>query len=197
MAENEAFVYTTLAAIGVVGAVILANKIKEKVLTAQIAAYNIDLLKQKKEGLSKDKIASAQAKAQAAATDLRAALEHKIGVEKKYQAKLAEAERNGTPIEAIQAEYTAEMAKEEAKVAEAQATYNTLQGESLSLQKEAFDVSQDLRSNLASVPGILGMIITGLTTMLIKRKAGLAIGKQENAQDKKGLLLNAGKNAAK
>lgn len=197
MAENEAFVYTTLAAIGVVGAVILANKIKEKVLTAQIAAYNIDLLKQKKEGLSKDKIASAQAKAQTAATELRAALEHKIGVEKKYQAKLAEAERNGTPIEAIQAAYTAEMAKEEAKVAEAQATYNTLQGESLSIQKEAFDVSQDLRSNLASVPGILGMIITGLTTMLIKRKAGLTLSKQENAEDKKGLLINAGKNAAK
>ena len=78
MAENQAFVYTTLAAIGAIGAVILANKIKEKVLDAQIAAYNISILKQKKEGLTQDKIAKAQQKVLAAGDNLRKAIQEKI-----------------------------------------------------------------------------------------------------------------------
>ena len=196
MAENEAFVYTTLVAIGAVGAVILANKIREKMLDAQIAAYNIDILKQKKEGLSKGKIALAQENAQTAAGNLRKAIEHKISVEKEYQAKLAQAERTGEPIEAIKAEYTKEIAIANEDIAKAQTEYNIAQGEALGLQKEAFGVSKDLKSNLSTIPGIIGLVVSGFQALLLKRKANLALQKKENANLTTGVLLETGKNAA-
>ena len=196
MAENQALVYTTLVAIGAVGAVILANKVREKMLDAQIAAYNIDILKQKKEGLSKGKIALAQEKAQTAAGNLRKAIEHKISIEKEYQAKLAQAERTGEPIEAIKAEYTQEIAVANEEIAKAQTEYNTAQGEALSLQKESFDISKDLKSNLSSIPGILGLIVSGFQAILIKRKANITLGKKENAVAKEGAVAESAKGAA-
>lgn len=197
MAENEALVYTTLTAIGVVGAVILANKMREKILDAQIAAHNIDILKQKKEGLSKDKIAAAQADALLAKAKLQKALQGKITLQKEYQAKIAEAEKNGTPVEVLKAEYAGKLAIAEKEINEAQQEYNTAQYESLSLQQQSLEVSKDLKSSLSSVPGIIGSIIAGFTTLLIKRKANLILSKKENDEDRKGLLINMGKNAAK
>ena len=197
MAENQALVYTTLVAIGAIGAVILANKIREKALDAQIAAHNIDILKQKKEGLSKDKIAAAQADALIAKAKLQKALQGKITLQKEYQAKLAEAERTGQSTKDIELKYTIKLADAEKEINEAQQEYNTAQYESLSLQQQSLEVSNDLRSSLSSVPGIIGSIITGFTTLLIKRKANLALSKAENDEDKKGLLINMGKNAAK
>ena len=158
MAENQALVYTTLVAIGAVGAVILANKVREKMLDAQIAAYNIDILKQKKEGLSKAKIALAQENALTAAGNLRKAIEHKISVEKEYQAKLAQAERTGESTDDIKLQYAVDLAKAEKDISDAQQEYNVAQGESLSLQQQSFEVSNDLKSNLSSIPGILGLI---------------------------------------
>ena len=197
MAENQALVYTTLVAIGAVGAVILANKMREKILDAQIAAHNIDILKQKKEGLSKDKIATAQADALIAKAKLQAALEHKKSVEKTHQLKLDEAKRNGTPVAKIEADYAIELADAERQVKEAQDAYNTAQYESLNLQQQSLEVSKDLKNSLSSVPGIIGSIISGFTTLLIKRKANLILSKKENEEDRKGLLINMGKNAAK
>ena len=197
MAENQALVYTTLVAIGAVGAVILANKIREKALDAQIAAHNIDILKQKKEGLSKDKIAAAQADALIAKAKLQKALQGKITLQKEYQAKLAEAERTGQSTKDIELKYTIKLADAEKEINEAQQEYNTAQYESLSLQQQSLEVSNDLRSSLSSVPGIIGSIIAGFTTLLIKRKANLILSKKENDEDKKGLLINMGKNAAK
>ena len=197
MAENEALIYTTLVAIGAIGTVILANKIREKALDAQIAAHNIDILRQKKEGLSQNKIADAQQKALNAKLNLQKALQDKITLQKEYQAKIAEAEKNGTPVEALKAEYAGKLAIAEEKINTAQQAYNAAQYESLSLQQQSLEVSKDLRSSLSSVPGIIGAIISGFSTLLIKRKANLALGKKENDQDKKGLFLNMGKNAAK
>ena len=197
MAKNQALVYTTLVAIGAVGAVILANKVREKILAAQITQYNIDLLKQKKESLSKDKIAEARKKVITAATKLQEALEEKITLQKKYQAKIDEAKKNGTPIGKLELEYATELAKVEKKVNDAQQVYNAAQYESLSLQQQSLEVSNDLRSSLSSVPGIIGSIIAGFTTLLIKRKANLALSKKENKEDEKGLFINMGKNAAK
>ena len=197
MAENQALVYTTLVAIGAVGAVILANKIREKALDAQIAAHNIDILKQKKEGLSKDKIATAQADALIAKAKLQKALQGKITLQKEYQAKIAEAEKNGTPVEVLKAEYAGKLAIAEKEINDAQQEYNTAQYESLNLQQQSLEVSKDLRSSLSSVPGIIGSIISGFTTLLIKRKANLILSKKENEEDRKGLLINMGKNAAK
>ena len=197
MAENEAFVYTTLVAIGAVGAVILANKIREKILAAQIAQYNIDILKQKKEILSQENLSEKKQKAIKAATELREALENKISLQKEYQGKLDEARKNGLSIDAVKAAYADDLAVATEKVETAQAAYNLAQGESLSLQQESFDISKDLKSNLSSIPGIIGLIASGLQVILIKRKAGLKIGKQENAVAKEGVLLETGKNAAK
>ena len=197
MAKNQALVYTTLVAIGAVGAVILANKVREKILAAQITQYNIDLLKQKKESLSKDKIAEARKKVITAATKLQEALEEKITLQKKYQAKIDEAKKNGTPIGKLELEYATELAKVEKKVNDAQQVYNAAQYESLSLQQQSLEVSNDLRSSLSSVPGIIGSIIAGFTTLLIKRKANLALSKKENKEDEKGLFISMGKNAAK
>ena len=197
MAENQALVYTTLVAIGAVGAVILANKMREKILDAQIAAHNIEILKQKKEGLSKDKIATAQADALIAKAELQAALEHKKSVEKRHQLKLDEAKRNGTSTAKIEADYAIELAEAEQAINEAQQKYNAAQYESLNLQQQSLEVSKDLKSSLSSVPGIIGSIISGFTTLLIKRKANLILSKKENEEDRKGLLINMGKNAAK
>ena len=155
MAKNQALVYTTLVAIGAVGAVILANKVREKILAAQITQYNIDLLKQKKESLSKDKIAEARKKVITAATKLQEALEEKITLQKKYQAKIDEAKKNGTPIGKLELEYATELAKVEKKVNDAQQVYNAAQYEALSLQQQSLEVSNDLRSSLSSVPGII------------------------------------------
>ena len=197
MAENQALVYTTLVAIGAVGAVILANKVREKLLDAQIAAHNIDILKQKKEGLSKDKIAIARAEALNAKAKLNEKIQAKISLQKEYQAKLAEAERTGQSIDDIKLTYAVELAKAEKDINEAQQQYNAAQYESLSLQQQSLEVSNDLRSSLSSVPGIIGSIIVGFTTLLIKRKANLALSKAENDEDRKGLFINMGKNAAK
>ena len=180
MAENQALVYTTLVAIGAVGAVILANKVREKLLDAQIAAHNIDILKQKKEGLSKDKIAIARAEALNAKAKLNEKIQAKISLQKEYQAKLAEAERTGQSIDDIKLTYAVELAKAEKDINEAQQQYNAAQYESLSLQQQSLEVSNDLRSSLSSVPGIIGSIIVGFTTLLIKRKANLALSKAEN-----------------
>ena len=197
MAENQALVYTTLVAIGAVGAVILANKVREKLLDAQIAAHNIDILKQKKEGLSKDKIAIARADALNAKAKLNEKIQAKISLQKEYQAEMAKAERTGQSTEAIQAEYAIKLAKAEEQINIAQQQYNAAQYESLSLQQQSLEVSNDLRSSLSSVPGIIGSIIVGFTTLLIKRKANLALSKAENDEDRKGLFINMGKNAAK
>ena len=197
MAENQALVYTTLVAIGAVGAVILANKVREKLLDAQIAAHNIDILKQKKEGLSKDKIAIARAEALNAKAKLNEKIQAKISLQKEYQAKLAEAERTGQSIDDIKLTYAVELAKAEKEINDAQQQYNAAQYESLSLQQQSLEVSNDLRSSLSSVPGIIGSIIVGFTTLLIKRKANLALSKAENDEDRKGLFINMGKNAAK
>ena len=197
MAENQALVYTTLVAIGAVGAVILANKMREKILDAQIAAHNIDILKQKKEGLSKDKIAIARADALIAKARLQEKIQEKISLQKQYQADLAEAERTGKSTKDIELKYAIDLAAKEAEINEAQQQYNAAQYESLSLQQQSLEVSNDLRSSLSSVPGIIGSIITGFTTLLIKRKANLALSKAENDEDKKGLFINMGKNAAK
>ena len=197
MAENQALVYTTLVAIGVVGAAILANKMREKILDAQIAAHNIDILKQKKEGLSKDKIAIARAEALSAQADLQAALEHKKTIEKRHQVDLDRAQKTGQSTAKIEADYAIELAEAEKDITEAQQKYNAAQYESLSLQQQSLEVSNDLRSSLSSVPGIIGSIIAGFTTLLIKRKANLALSKAENGEDKKGLFINMGKNAAK
>ena len=197
MAENQALVYTTLVAIGAVGAVILANKVREKLLDAQIAAHNIDILKQKKEGLSKDKIAGAQADALLAKAKLQEKIQAKISLQKEYQAEMAKAERMGQSTDDIKLKYTIKLADAEKEINEAQQEYNTAQYESLSLQQQSLEVSNDLRSSLSSVPGIIGSIIAGFTTLLIKRKANLILSKKENDEDKKGLLINMGKNAAK
>lgn len=197
MAENEALVYTTLTAIGVVGAVILANKTREKLLDAQIAAHNIDILKQKKEGLSKDKIAIARADALIAKAKLQEKIQAKISLQKQYQADIAEAERTGQSTDDIKVKYAIQLANAEKEIKEAQDAYNIAQYESLNLQQQSLEVSKDLRSNLSSVPGIIGSIIAGFTTLLIKRKANLALSKTENDEDKKGLFINMGKNAAK
>ena len=197
MAENQALVYTTLVAIGVVGAAILANKMREKILDAQIAAHNIDILKQKKEGLSKDKIAIARAEALSAQADLQAALEHKKTIEKRHQVDLDRAQKTGQSTAKIEADYAVELAKAEKDITEAQQKYNAAQYESLSLQQQSLEVSKDLKSSLSSVPGIIGSIISGFTTLLIKRKANLILSKKENDEDRKGLLINMGKNAAK
>ena len=197
MAENQALVYTTLVAIGAVGAVILANKVREKLLDAQIAAHNIDILKQKKEGLSKDKIAIARADALIAKARLQEKIQEKISLQKQYQADIAEAERTGKSTEDIKLKYAIDLAAKEAEINEAQQKYNAAQYESLSLQQQSLEVSNDLRSSLSSVPGIIGSIIAGFTTLLIKRKANLALSKAENGEDKKGLFINMGKNAAK
>ncbi len=196
MAENEALVYTTLVAIGAVGAVILVNKIREKMLDAQIAAYNIDILKQKKEGLSKGKIALAQENALTAAGKLRKAIEHKISVEKEYQAKLAQAERTGESTDDIKLQYAVDLAKAEKDISDAQQEYNVAQGESLSLQQQSFEVSNDLKSNLSSIPGILGLIASGFQAILIKRKANIVLGKIENAVAKEGAVAESAKGAA-
>lgn len=196
MAENEALVYTTLVAIGAIGAVILVNKIREKMLNAEIAAYNIEILKQKKESLSKDKIATAQARAQAAAAKLRDKLERKITLEKEYQAELAKAEKTGEPIEAIKAKYTKEIAEASLELDAAQQEYNIAQGESLSLQQQSLEVSKDLKSNLSSIPGIIGLIASGFQTLLIKRKANIALGKKENTVAKEGVVAESAKAAA-
>ena len=196
MAENEALVYTTLVAIGAVGAVILVNKIREKMLDAQIAAYNIDILKQKKEGLSKGKIALAQENALTAAGNLRKAIEHKISVEKEYQAKLAQAERTGESTDDIKLQYAVDLAKAEKDISDAQQEYNVAQGESLSLQQQSFEVSNDLKSNLSSIPGILGLIASGFQAILIKRKANIVLGKIENAVAKEGAVAESAKGAA-
>ena len=196
MAENEALVYTTLVAIGAVGAVILVNKIREKMLDAQIAAYNIDILKQKKEGLSKGKIALAQENALTAAGKLRKAIEHKISVEKEYQAKLAQAERTGESTDDIKLQYAVDLAKAEKDISDAQQEYNVAQGESLSLQQQSFEVSNDLKSNLSSIPGILGLIASGFKAILIKRKANIVLGKIENAVAKEGAVAESAKGAA-
>ena len=196
MAENQALVYTTLVAIGAVGAVILANKIREKMLDAQIAAYNIDILKQKKEGLSKGKIALAQENALTAAGKLRKAIEHKISVEKEYQAKLAQAERTGESTDDIKLQYAVDLAKAEKDISDAQQEYNVAQGESLSLQQQSFEVSNDLKSNLSSIPGILGLIASGFQAILIKRKANIVLGKIENAVAKEGAVAESAKGAA-
>lgn len=197
MAENQALVYTTLVAIGAVGAVILANKVREKLLDAQIAAHNIDILKQKKEGLSKDKIAIARADALIAKAKLQEKIQAKISLQKQYQADLAEAERTGQSTKDIEVKYAIQLANAEKEIKEAQDAYNIAQYESLNLQQQSLEVSKDLRSNLSSVPGIIGSIIAGFTTLLIKRKANLALSKTENDEDKKGLFINMGKNAAK
>ena len=197
MAENQALVYTTLVAIGAVGTVILANKVREKILDAQIAAHNIDILKQKKEGLSKDKIAAAQADALLAKAKLQEKIQAKISLQKEYQAEMAKAEKNGTPVEVLKAEYAGKLAIAEKEINDAQQQYNAAQYESLSLQQQSLEVSNDLRSSLSSVPGIIGSIIVGFTTLLIKRKANLALSKAENDEDRKGLFINMGKNAAK
>lgn len=197
MAENEALIYTTLVAIGAVGAVILANKIREKALDAQIAAHNIDILRQKKEGLSQNKIADAQQRALNAKLNLQKALQKQITAQKEYQAAITEAEKNGTPVAVVEAQYAQKLADAEKAVSDARQEYNAAQYESLSLQQQSLEVSKDLRSSLSSVPGIIGAIISGFSTLLIKRKANLALGKKENDQDKKGLFLNMGKNAAK
>ena len=196
MAENQALVYTTLVAIGAVGAVILANKVREKMLDAQIAAYNIDILKQKKEGLSKGKIALAQENALTAAGKLRKAIEHKISVEKEYQAKLAQAERTGESTDDIKLQYAVDLAKAEKDISDAQQEYNVAQGESLSLQQQSFEVSNDLKSNLSSIPGILGLIASGFQAILIKRKANIVLGKIENAVAKEGAVAESAKGAA-
>ena len=196
MAENQALVYTTLVAIGAVGAVILANKVREKMLDAQIAAYNIDILKQKKEGLSKAKIALAQENALTAAGNLRKAIEHKISVEKEYQAKLAQAERTGESTDDIKLQYAVDLAKAEKDISDAQQEYNVAQGESLSLQQQSFEVSNDLKSNLSSIPGILGLIASGFQAILIKRKANIVLGKIENAVAKEGAVAESAKGAA-
>ena len=196
MAENQALVYTTLVAIGAVGAVILANKVREKMLDAQIAAYNIDILKQKKEGLSKSKIALAQENALTAAGNLRKAIEHKISVEKEYQAKLAQAERTGESTDDIKLQYAVDLAKAEKDISDAQQEYNVAQGESLSLQQQSFEVSNDLKSNLSSIPGILGLIASGFQAILIKRKANIVLGKIENAVAKEGAVAESAKGAA-
>ena len=196
MAENEALVYTTLVAIGAVGAVILVNKIREKMLDAQIAAYNIDILKQKKEGLSKGKIALAQENALTAAGKLRKAIEHKISVEKEYQAKLAQAERTGESTDDIKLQYAVDLAKAEKDISDAQQEYNVAQGESLSLQQQSFEVSNDLKNNLSSIPGILGLIASGFQAILIKRKANIVLGKIENAVAKEGAVAESAKGAA-
>ena len=196
MAENQALVYTTLVAIGAVGAVILANKVREKMLDAQIAAYNIDILKQKKEGLSKGKIALAQENALTAAGNLRKAIEHKISVEKEYQAKLAQAERTGESTDDIKLQYAVDLAKAEKDISDAQQEYNVAQGESLSLQQQSFEVSNDLKSNLSSIPGILGLIASGFQAILIKRKANIVLGKIENAVAKEGAVAESAKGAA-
>ena len=197
MAENEALVYTTLTAIGVVGAVILANKMREKILDAQIAAHNIDILKQKKEGLSKDKIAIARAEALNAKAILQEKIQDKISLQKQYQADLAEAERTGKSTDDIKLKYAIDLAEKEQQINEAQQKYNAAQYESLSLQQQSLEVSNDLKSSLSSVPGIIGSIISGFTTLLIKRKANLILSKKENEEDRKGLFINMGKNAAK
>ena len=197
MAENQALVYTTLVAIGAVGAVILANKVREKLLDAQIAAHNIDILKQKKEGLSKDKIAIARADALNAKAKLNEKIQAKISLQKEYQAKLAEAERTGQSTKDIELQYAVKLANAEQQINTAQQEYNAAQYESLSLQQQSLEVSNDLRSSLSSVPGIIGSIIVGFTTLLIKRKANLALSKAENDEDRKGLFINMGKNAAK
>ena len=196
MAENQALVYTTLVAIGAVGTVILANKIREKILAAQIAQYNIDILKQKKEILSQENLSEKKQKAIKAATELREALENKISLQKEYQGKLDEARKNGLSIDAVKAAYADDLAAATEKVETAQAAYNLAQGESLSLQQESFDISKDLKSNLSSIPGIIGLIASGLQVILIKRKAGLALQKKENANLTTGVLLETGKNAA-
>ena len=196
MAENQALVYTTLVAIGAVGVVILANKVREKMLDAQIAAYNIDILKQKKEGLSKGKIALAQENALTAAGNLRKAIEHKISVEKEYQAKLAQAERTGESTDDIKLQYAVDLAKAEKDISDAQQEYNVAQGESLSLQQQSFEVSNDLKSNLSSIPGILGLIASGFQAILIKRKANIVLGKIENAVAKEGAVAESAKGAA-
>ena len=196
MAENQALVYTTLVAIGAVGAVILANKVREKMLDAQIAAYNIDILKQKKEGLSKAKIALAQENALTAAGNLRKAIEHKISVEKEYQAKLAQAERTGESTDDIKLQYAVDLAKAEKDISDAQQEYNVAQGESLSLQQQSFEVSNDLKSNLSSIPGILGLIASRFQAILIKRKANIVLGKIENAVAKEGAVAESAKGAA-
>lgn len=196
MAENEAFVYTTLVAIGAVGAVILANKIREKVLAVQIAKYNIDLLKQKKEILSKENLSEKKQKAINAATKLREALENKIRIQKEYQAKIEQAQKNGTPIEAIQLTYAEQLADANSKIATAQVEYNLAQGESLSLQQESFDIANNLKSNLSSIPGILGLIASGFQAILIKRKANIVLGKIENAVAKEGAVAESAKGAA-
>ena len=197
MAENQALVYTTLVAIGAVGAVILANKVREKLLDAQIAAHNIDILKQKKEGLSKDKIAIARADALNAKAKLNEKIQAKISLQKEYQAEMAKAERTGQSTDDIKLKYTIKLADAEKEINEAQQEYNTAQYESLSLQQQSLEVSKDLKSSLSSVPGIIGSIISGFTTLLIKRKANLILSKKENKEDQKGLLINMGKNAAK
>ena len=196
MAEKEGLVYTTLAAIGVVGAVILANKVREKILAVQIAKYNIDLLKQKKEILSKENLSEKKQKAINAATKLRGALEDKIRIQKEYQAKIEQAQKNGTPIEKIRSDYAKELAKVNSEIATYQAEYNLAQGESLSLQQESFDISKDLKSNLSSIPGILGLITSGFQAILIKRKANITLGKKENAVAKEGAVAESAKGAA-
>lgn len=196
MAENQALVYTTLVAIGAVGAVILANKVREKILAVQIAKYNIDLLKQKKEILSKENLSEKKQKAINAATKLREALENKIRVQKEYQAKIEEAQKNGTPVESIQLQYAEALADANSKIATAQAEYNLAQGESLSLQQESFDIANNLKSNLSSIPGILGLIASGFQAILIKRKANIVLGKIENAVAKEGAVAESAKGAA-
>lgn len=196
MAENQALVYTTLVAISAIGAAILVNKIREKMLDAQIAAYNIDILKQKKEGLSKGKIALAQDKAQKAAATLRAATEKKITIEKKYQAKFAQAEKTGEPIEAIKAEYTKEIAAANAEIAEAQTEYNTAQGEALSLQKESLGVSKDLKSNLSSIPGIIGLMASAYQVLIRFKKKDVKVTEQQTTATAEGAVAESAKGAA-
>lgn len=196
MAENEALVYTTLVAIGAVGAVILVNKIREKMLDAQIAAYNIDILKQKKEGLSKGKIALAQENALTAAGKLRKAIEHKISVEKEYQAKLAQAESTGESVDDIKLQYAVDLAKAEKDISDAQQEYNVAQGESLSLQQQSFEITKDLKSNLSSIPGILGLITSGYRALSKLKKKDIGITKQLTTATAKGAVAESAKGAA-
>ena len=196
MAENQAFVYTTLVAIGAVGAVILANKIREKMLDAQIAAYNIDILKQKKKSLTQDKIAKAQQKILTAGDNLRLAIAEKMSLEKEYQGKLDEAQKNGTPIAAIEAEYTKKIAEAQADIDIAQDAYNDAQAESLSLQKQSFEITKDLKSNLSSIPGIIGLITSGYRALSKLNKKDIGITKQQTVATTEGAVAESAKSAA-
>lgn len=196
IAEKEELVYTALAAVGVVGAVILANKIREKALDAQIASYNIDILKQKKKSLTQDKIAKAQQKVLTAGDNLRLAIAKKTRLEKEYQVDLARAEKTGEPVELIRAKYTKEIAEAQADIDIAQDAYNDAQAESLSLQKQSFEITRDLKSNLSSIPGIIGLITSGYRALSKLKKKDIGITKQQTTATTEGAVAESAKGAA-